>query len=166
MGTSYKALLRAFVITSALRGLMCFLKVCVTASTTVFHLSLCSYGKLAAAPSCFTREVRAETLALFIGFGLIGKGIHTCRRTFEFLTSGHLRHSGQIVTFFSAKGWLTINAPKRLSRSLHATLGSGSCVFLEFFSLLAEFTYCALSTVRLYVVNGSNPSIIYTRFMS
>lgn len=43
-------------------------------------------------------------LSLFIGYGLIGKGIHTCRRTFEFLTSGYLRHSGQIVTFFIAKG--------------------------------------------------------------
>jgi hypothetical protein len=123
-------------------------------------------GNLAAAPSCFTREVRTETLALFIDFGLIGKGIHTCRRTFEFLTSGHLRHSGQIVTFSSAQGWLTINAPKRVSRTLHATFGSRSCVFLEFFSLLAEFTYCELSTVKLSVTNGSNPSIIYTRFMS
>lgn len=54
-------------------------------------------GNLAAAPSCFTREVRAETLALFIGFGLIGKGIHTCRRTFEFFDIWLSATLGQIV---------------------------------------------------------------------
>lgn len=94
MGTSYKALLRAFVITSAFRGFTCFLKVCLLLPRDELsgnRLALLSppivvslVGNLATAPSCFTREVHAETLALFIDFGLIGKGIHSCRRTFEF----------------------------------------------------------------------------------
>lgn len=72
MGTSYKALLRAFVITSP-----------------TFHppIAVSLVGNLAAALRgfyVFSQGVRYCFHALFIGFGLIGKGIHTCRRTFEF----------------------------------------------------------------------------------
>lgn len=115
MGTSYKVLLRAFVITSS-----------------AFHLKLCSCGKLATAPvilcgflwcvpqlfCCyfFIRGLCSDSLrfllSLFICYGLIGKGIHTCRHTFEFLTSGHLRHSGQLITFSLLKEYQLTSFPR------------------------------------------------------
>ena len=165
MGTSYKALLRAFVITSpTFTTCRCVISRKSRYGTQLFYeRGACRNSR----PVYLLRSYWKgyPYLPVILCFTTSG-GLTIGRRTFEFLTSGHLRHSGQIVTFFSAEGWLTINAPKRVSRSLHATFGSRSCVFLEFFSLLAEFLYDELSTVRLFVVNGSNPSIIYTRFMS
>lgn len=93
MGTSYKALLRAFVITSTYLSLFWTSREVHAGPNELSgnRFALLSppivvslVGNLATAPSCFTREVHTETLALFIVFGLIGKGIHTCRRTFEF----------------------------------------------------------------------------------
>lgn len=144
MGTSYKALLRAFVITSP-----------------TFHppIVVSLVGNLATALSCFTREVRTETLALFICYGLTWKGypylpVILCfttsgvltigRRTFEFndFSPSATRRSDSYG--FAAKGIPTNKIPKRFSRSLHAALGSGSCVFPEFFSLLVGVAYCCL----------------------
>lgn len=156
MGTSYKALLRAFVITSAFRGFTCCLKVCLLLPRGTSRIN---DSRTFAYPTW---------VALFIDFGLIGKGIHTCRRTFEFFDiwlSATLRSSNFHSTLPKAFT-ICYGLPRGFLASLRATLGSGSCVFPEFFSLLVKFSYCELSTVRLFVVNGSNPSIIYTRFMS
>ena len=109
MGTSYKALLRAFVITSAYLSLFWTSREAHAGPNELSgnRFALLSppvvvslVGNLATAPSCFTREVRAETLALFICYGLIGKGIHTCRRTFELFDIWLSATLGQIVTFF------------------------------------------------------------------
>ena len=147
MGTSYKALLRAFVITSPTLHFTTYR--CVISRKSRYGISWFNV---------FSQGMLTASTVAFIDYGLIGGYVHTCRRIlyyYDFGTANQLVGAllsfwlpvicdtlGQIVTFFSAKGWLTINAPKRLSRSLHATLGSGSCVFPEFFSLLVRFTYC------------------------
>ena len=116
-------------------------------------------GNLATALSCFTREVRTETLALFIYYGLTWKGypylpVILClttsgvltigRRTLEFFDIWLSATRWSVSYVFAAKGIPTNKFPKRFSRSLHATLGSGSCVFPEFFSLLVGVAYCCL----------------------
>ena len=99
MGTSYKALLRAFVITSAYLSLFWTSR---EAHAGPNELSGNRFALLS--PPIAVSLVGNLTATTFIDYGLIGGCVHTCRRTFEFLTSGNLRHSGQIVTFFSAKG--------------------------------------------------------------
>ena len=75
MGTSYKALLRAFVITSTYLSLFWTSREVHAGPNELSGnrfallsppIAVSLVGNLAAAPSCFTREARTETLALFI----------------------------------------------------------------------------------------------------
>lgn len=79
MGTSYKALLRAFVITSAYLSLF---RTSREAHAGPNELSGNRFALLS--PPIAVSLVGNLAAATFIGFGLIGGCIHTCRRTFEF----------------------------------------------------------------------------------
>lgn len=147
MGTSYKALLRAFVITSS-----------------AFHLKLCSCGKLATAPVILRGNLSGAchdySVAIFLSevYTAIVSSFSSACSLIKTSWKGYPYLPAHFWVFdiwlsatlwsdsygFAAKGIPTNKIPKRFSRSLHATLGSGSCVFPEFFSLLVGVAYCCL----------------------
>lgn len=90
MGTSYKALLRAFVITSAFRGFTCFLKVCLLLPRD--ELSGNRLALLYILPPVVVSLVGNLATVAFIGFGLIGGYVHSCRD----------------FSFFSAEGFYQV----------------------------------------------------------